>query len=63
MRGQLILTLPEDVVPLSRADAATVAGGFTISLHFANGTVANGILASAVALVDALLDENSVYAR
>lgn len=63
MRGQLILTLPEGMVALSRGQAAMVAGGFTVSIQFANGTVANGILASAVALVSLLLDENSVYGR
>lgn len=63
MRGPIILTLPEDMVPLSRDQAAMVAGGFTLSVHFANGTVASGILASAMALVGALLDETSVYAR
>jgi hypothetical protein len=63
MKGQLILTLPEDMVPLSRGQAAMVAGGFTLSIHFANGTTADGILASAAALVSALFDENSVYTR
>jgi hypothetical protein len=63
MKGQLMLTLPEGVDPLSRGQAVAVAGGFTISVHFANGTTATGILASAAALVDALFDENSVYTR
>jgi hypothetical protein len=63
MHAPLILTLPEDVAPLSRRQAASVTGGFTISIHFANGTVANGLLASTAALVDALFDENSVYTR
>ena len=63
MDRQLILTLPEGMAPLSRRQAAMVTGGFTISVLFANGTTASGILASAAALVDALLDDNSVYTR
>jgi hypothetical protein len=63
MHSQLILTLPEGVAPLSRREAAVITGGFTISIRFANGTSATGILASATALMDALLDENSVYTR
>ena len=63
MHSQLILTLPEGMGPLSRREAGVVRGGFTISVHFANGTSATGILASAAALMDALLDETSVYTR
>jgi hypothetical protein len=63
MKSHLTLTLPEGMDPLSRGQAAAVAGGFTISVHFANGTTATGILASAAALIDALVDRNSVYTR
>lgn len=63
MKGPLSLTLPEGVVPLDRGQAAMVAGGFTLSVRFANGTTADGILASAAALISALFDENSIYTR